>query len=338
MINLKDIRRLKSKPLSFGSHKPQIDPQTSVLKGVVMAQVGEAKGHGIHLEQGFIDALIAYDNQHFSEIGIKARFDHPALCDGTMGTQLGKFTNFRVEGDKAVADLQLLDAANISPVRPNAKDWVLKMAEESPDFLMSSIVFNSAGYYQRDANGDKLVLYTRNAQGQMEWKNDYNPDYGNIYVEMGDHYYTDIVEAGAATDNLFSEQFNQDKFGVQATSFFEEHTELHDFLKANPSVVAEFLGKIGVLTNPSVVFDNSAQLAVLETEMTALKADKVTFETQIANQTARIAELEAENLELKSHPAATHTGGESGNTIVETLTKTPTADRFNAAINASLKK
>lgn len=229
----KDLPRwFKSKPSPMKLTSEQIDRENGILHGVILAQVGEAKGHDVHLEQEFIDTIVSYANEHYSEIGLKARFGHPSMSDTTMGKQLGKFLNFRTDGNKAVADLHVLKAANNSPTHPKMADWVFDMAENDADFIMNSIVFAGDGYYQYNAEGEKVEGY--DIEGEK------------VYIKLGDLHYSDLVEAGAATDNLFSNQFNQDKFAVQAIDFVKEHPALHSFLKDNPHKLVEFATQVGI--------------------------------------------------------------------------------------------
>ena len=321
---LSEIRRFKSAPLTL---KPandatplSIDTENGIIRNVVMAQAGPAKGHGVHLEQSFIDALVAYDQKYFGESGLKARFDHPALCDGTMGTQLGKFTNFRVVEDKAVADLTLLDAANKSPKHPQMKAWVMEMAAESPDFIMSSIVFAAGGTYQYDADGEKVQVWKKDKDGKVNHMNEYDETKGNLFIELDRHFYTDLVEAGAATDSLFSEQFNEDKFGVQAVEFFEENSEMLTFLQSNPTKIVEFLKKVNIKLpfddDNTAVDTYKTKLEETETAFNALVEETNAFKTQAEAEktafTTQIAELKAEIAELKLEPAGTPAAGESG--------------------------
>ena len=253
------IKRLKSQPITLqfaeGGVASNIDEENGILKNVVMCQVGEAKGHGMHLEQEFIDNLIAYDKENFGESGLKVRFGHPALSDSVMGTQMGKFHNFKVVGEKAVADLHLMTAADLSPTKPNMRKWMIEMAKEQPDFVMMSIVFRAENYYQRDENGEKYEIWTyvevEDEDGKVrdEWRSK-NPEYGKVYVafdEEANHFYTDAVEAGAATDALFASQFNKEKYAVKAAQWLsEESPEILNFLKENPAKLLEFAEKCGI--------------------------------------------------------------------------------------------
>ena len=221
-----------------------------IIHDVVMVQEGEAKGHDVHLDSEFINDIVKYDQKHFSDRGLKARFGHPGASSETMGTQLGIFKNFRhrVEAGKsqAIADLHLLEASEYSPTHQGMRSWVLKMAEEQPDFMMSSIVFQGSGYYQRDPDGKKHKLEIAYTEDHDRYLKGYKAELGPIFIGLGDHYYTDLVEAGAATENLFSNQVNPHLFVAQADQFLYDHPELKEFIQANPDKVSAFLATLGI--------------------------------------------------------------------------------------------
>lgn len=341
-------RWFRSSPQPMVDTTTQIDNENGILFGVVMCQVGEAKGHGIFLEQEFIDDLIAYDKRFYTKIGLKSRFGHPGMSSDTMGTQLGVYKNFRVVGEKAVADLHLLKSADLSPTRPDMGAWVLSMAEEMPTFIMSSIVFKPGRYYQKFNDGSKRYCWeyqkVKDSEGYEynKWISE-DPTLGNVYVEFGkkgEHYFTDLVEEGAATDSLFSAQFNSDKFAVQASEFFREHPHLIEFLQKNPARVLDFFKKIGVdsfQTKPKISPMQSLkdallkwakgdeddeffkkQLAAADTELTALRAEKATWasqksdlesralaaEKQVDDLNAQVTQLSAEAEKLRNKAAA----------------------------------
>jgi hypothetical protein len=226
-----------------------IDTNAGVLYGVVMCQEGPAKGHGVHLDRDFIENLVAYDRKHHKKAGIKARFGHPSASGETMGTQLGVFQNPRtreVNGKmQAIADLHLLDAAEASPTHPGMRSWVQQMSTERPDFMMSSIVFASSGYYQVIEKKKKPVEWDYE---KGKWDTEYQAE--PIFVDFDEkkgarHYYTDLVEQGAATDNLFSYQANPHLFAAQVDAFLHEHPELLEFVKNNPDVVSTWMARAG---------------------------------------------------------------------------------------------
>ena len=196
----------------------------------------------------------------------------------------------------------------------------MEMAAESPDFIMSSIVFAAGGTYQYDADGEKVQVWKKDKDGKVNHMNEYDETKGNLFIELDRHFYTDLVEAGAATDSLFSEQFNEDKFGVQAVEFFEENSEMLTFLQSNPTKIVEFLKKVNIKLpfddDNTAVDTYKTKLEETETAFNALVEETNAFKTQAEAEktafTTQIAELKAEIAELKLEPAGTPAAGESG--------------------------
>lgn len=247
-------RWFKSGKVNFKNAK-SVNHESGVIEGVILCQVGEAKGHGVHLEQEFIDSGIAYAQKYHAEKGMKARFGHPNMSTETLGSEMGRFKNFRVEADKMIADLNLFESANLSPTKPKMKDWMLSMADEDPEAIMCSIVFSIGQHYQRNDEGEKYVVEYHQRDYSGEWlakdkKERYDPD-RKIFVTLKELMFTDIVDQGAATDKLFSEQFNSTKFSVIATQFFNENPQLDDFIKENPTKIFQFLSqRFGIEDEP----------------------------------------------------------------------------------------
>lgn len=240
----------KSGRISFAASKEagsKVNAETRIISDVILCQVGEAKGHGVHLEQSFIEAGIAYAQKHYSKIGMKCRFGHPAMSNDALGTEVGKFHNFRVVDDKMVADLHIYASANLSPTHPGAGDWILSMAEEDPSAIMCSIVFMPGKKYQYDDEGNKYYLKIIYTDFGVQWgTEDPNKKFDPskpVYVELKELWATDLVDEGAATDKLFSATVNPDKFAVIATQFLDEHPKIAEFLGKQPHKLQEFLTK-----------------------------------------------------------------------------------------------
>jgi hypothetical protein len=261
-------RFLKSGRISFAAAKEngsRVNFESRTITDVIMCQVGEAKGHGVHLEQSFIEAGIAYANKHHASIGLKCRFGHPAMSNDALGTEVGRFKNFRVVDDKMVADLHIYQSANLSPTHPGAGDWILSMADEDPAAIMCSIVFVPGKKYQYDDHGNKFYLKVNYA--------DYGPRYNTedpnqkfdpskpIFIELKELMATDLVDYGAATDKLFSAIANPDKFAVIATQFLDEHPKIAEFLLQKPEKLQEFLNTYQGLKNQFQT-NNSKQMKI----------------------------------------------------------------------------
>lgn len=305
-----DVRWYKSLPIS-SFKESDIDVENNVIRNVVMVEEGEAKGHGVHLESEFITQIVEYDNANFGTRGVPGRFGHPGASDNTMGMQMGFFKNVRKRKStsgkmQAIAELHLLAAADESPTHPGMTSYILKMAAEAPDFLMSSIVFTHTALYQRKANGHKHHI-------KYEWEAD--PELGNVFVEFGEngrHYFTDLVDQGAATDNLFSAKANPKLFISQAEIFLAEHPELKQFIQQNPISVQNFLHSIGAAPAPvkphismSSISDflfgkSNAPEGVDATELNQLKADLAEVKGNISQLQADLATAKATNTQLQA--------------------------------------
>lgn len=238
----------KSEPLVLNFTESAIDAQAGVIKDVILCQAGPAKGHGVHLEESFIEGLVDYSNKHYATgVGLKARFGHPSMSDSTMGSQMGYFKNIRKDDDKVRGDLHLLNSAELSPKAPQMRSWMLSMASEAEEFVMSSIVFMPSGHYQYDPEDGSRVEIETSSWG------DPIPKYRNerVFVDFdeskgGRLLYCDLVEAGAATNSLFSEKMNPNMFAVRAARFVRDNEDIHAFLKANPQKLVDFAKGVGI--------------------------------------------------------------------------------------------
>jgi len=348
-------RWLRSRPTPGGFSADKVDIEKGILYDVVMVEEGPAKGHGVHLESEFVTDLVRYDQRTFGERGVKARFGHPGASDNTMGMQMGFFRNIRKreEGGKmqAIGDLHLLASADLSPERKEMRAWVLSMAQEAPDFIMSSIVFAGSGHYQRKPNGNKFPL-TTDEYGDFD---NYNPEWGNVFVQFGEngsHYFTDLVDEGAATNNLFSQAaLNPHLFIVQAESILEDYPQLKSFIAEHPEKVQAFLNKLGAAPAPQrkTIFNMSildylfgkkedapegfeSELETMRAEFSAAKAHATALQSERDDLVAQLKKadedikslgaqiialgadaeaLKARIVELQKQPAAEHTAGDA---------------------------
>jgi hypothetical protein len=304
----KDAKWFKSAP-SKAIENSQLDRNTGEIKNVILCQVGPAKGHGVHLDQDFIDSVIDYADENYSEKNpLKCRFGHPSMSHTTMGKQLGTFTNFRKVGEKAIADLQLLQAARSGP-NGNMWDWMFDMAEERPDFVMNSIVFQPGEYY-------KIIKGKKKKQSDFDRPYDFNSaesDDKKVYVEMKKLMFSDIVEQGAATESLFSANFNKDKFAVIATEFLNEHPEIDLFIKEHPEKLYTLLKQRGITLEKTSLFKSLTDLIggkpdaklIEKLENEALGRQQAEgllndANTQIEAFKAKVEELEADAIALNT--------------------------------------
>ena len=90
-----------------------IDREKGIIKDIILCQTGEAKGHDLFINDQFIDKVVQLGNDN--QVGIKARFGHPNICSTALGSYLGRYKNFRSDGNKAIADLYLDSTSKKSP-------------------------------------------------------------------------------------------------------------------------------------------------------------------------------------------------------------------------------
>jgi len=170
-----------------------------ILKDVVVVQAGEAKGHGVFLEQAFVDKIVELGNA--SPTGIKARFDHPGRCETEFGWQIGTLHNFRVEDDRAIADLHLSESAKKSP-HGDLHAYILAAAAEHPDKFGNSIVFDQGETYTYAPDGTRVT-----EDDYYNEKRDWVA--GDWYVMPAALHACDVVDEPAATSGFFSRMFSQ---------------------------------------------------------------------------------------------------------------------------------
>lgn len=85
--------------------------------------------------------------------GLKARFTHPSMSNDGFGKYLGRWTNFRIQGDSAYADLQLSESSFDTP-SGDLGTYVMDLAEEDPEaFGVSAATELAASMYQDPADG-----------------------------------------------------------------------------------------------------------------------------------------------------------------------------------------
>ncbi len=115
-----------------------------IIEGVSVISVGEAKGHGL-----FVDATTLQEVKACAESyagGVKVNLDHGAGIKDIVGF----CDNFRIVGDKLIADLNLLQNAE-------KRAYVLEIAEKLPDTFGISIAFSGP---VREINGKRFASCT----------------------------------------------------------------------------------------------------------------------------------------------------------------------------------
>jgi hypothetical protein len=122
-----------------------VDVEKRILRNVILAQVGEAKGHGVFVEQKFIEAIAAQSPTE----GVLSNFGHNW---DNMGLQFGRVKNVHVEGNQTKGDLHIYANADNSPRFPNMGTWLMNQATEDPASVMLSISTNTTRAFKKSSS------------------------------------------------------------------------------------------------------------------------------------------------------------------------------------------
>lgn len=100
-----------------------------VIEGVSIISIGEAKGHGLYVDEQTLMEVKACAESYKG--GVKVNLDHGAGIKDIVGF----VNNFRIVGSQLLGDLNLLET---SPMR----DYVLEISSKLPDTFGISIAFS----------------------------------------------------------------------------------------------------------------------------------------------------------------------------------------------------
>ena len=155
--------------------------------------------------------------------GVKSRFGHPNMCSSSIGTFIGRYKNFSIEGEKVVADLHLDDATKEMKVNNGIFmfDYLMHMAEKNPDMFGNSIHIPPPKYEQ-----DPIVIDKKKYRSHV---------YNGVFA-------SDIVDSPAATSGLFD---SSDDLGVIITNFLDENEQVFEALINKPELIGDFFSRYG---------------------------------------------------------------------------------------------
>lgn len=128
----------RSLPLRHQEEFLGVDMNTRTIHGAAIIQAGSLNDdRPWHIDQHTLEQVVELGNRR--NRGLKARLTHPNMSDDGMGKVLGKWSNFRIDGDTVRADLKIAESADKSFVG-EIGTYVLELAAEDPDLFGVSIV------------------------------------------------------------------------------------------------------------------------------------------------------------------------------------------------------
>lgn len=173
-----------------------IDREARTVDNVILATIGEARGHGVEIEQSFLDDMDRYVTKKMSG-RVQCNMGHQW---NSLGFQFGFFSGAKIDGKQYKAKLTVYKAADKSPEMRGMGEWFFDLAEEDPKAVMCSIKFEPDHYYQYDDKGQKVII-------PYSWWSGPQKAYEKkaVFVAFKRLISCDIVDEGALTDSLFSE-------------------------------------------------------------------------------------------------------------------------------------
>jgi hypothetical protein len=115
--------------ITFSASAGAIDAEAGVIRGVSLITKGPALGHGVMIDEKTLEQVKKAAEQYAG--GLKVKLDH----SGGAGDIVGYIDALRIDGDKLLGDLHLLQS---SPHR----SYILEIAQRIPDTFGLSIAFS----------------------------------------------------------------------------------------------------------------------------------------------------------------------------------------------------
>jgi hypothetical protein len=123
--------------ITFSASAGAIDAEAGVIRGVSLITKGPALGHGVMIDEITLEQVKKAAEQYAG--GLKVKLDH----SGGAGDIVGYIDALRIDGDKLLGDLHLLQS---SPHR----SYILEIAQRIPDTFGLSIAFSGPSEKAKD--------------------------------------------------------------------------------------------------------------------------------------------------------------------------------------------
>ena len=156
--------------ITFAASAGVIDAQTGIIRGVSLITQGPALGHGVMIDDKTLEQVKKAAEQYSG--GLKVKLDH----SGGAGDIVGYIDTLRIEGEKLLGDLHLLESSV-------HRAYILEIAERIPDTFGLSIAFSGPS----EKSADKLTTLQR----------------------CSEIYSVDLVSEPAANAGLFARKLKQ---------------------------------------------------------------------------------------------------------------------------------
>jgi hypothetical protein len=249
----------------FAVLQGQIDAQAATISDVSVITVGEAKGHGLMIDEQTLVEVKAAAETYAG--GLKVKTDHYTGFNEIVGT----LKNFRIDGDQLRADLFLLK-------NHDATARILEMAELMPDTFGLSISFT----------------------GEHE-----ESDNDIVFARCTEIYSADLVDAPAANPTgLFSVKVDSEKKAMDEKQFAEALAAalapINEKLSAFEAFVTEANTKFEALAYKK----DEEKMAEVTIETPESEEEKEESEDMSAKLAAELAEIKSLVTNFGAKPVA----------------------------------
>lgn len=140
-----DHRTVKRRPIHLrapGDSTLQVDREAGIIRGASVIAAGPALGHGFEVD----DVMLRQVARHALG-GVRVGFTHGA--DDDLETRIGTLRSPRIDGGRVRGDIHFGSYSKSTP-KGNLHDYLLALADEAPESLGLSIVFEPADFERRD--------------------------------------------------------------------------------------------------------------------------------------------------------------------------------------------
>jgi hypothetical protein len=243
-----------------------------IIEGVSIISVGEAKGHGL-----FVDDITLREVKACAESyagGVKVNLDHGAGIRDIVGF----CDNFRIVGKKLVADLNLLETAE-------KRAYVLEIASRMPDTFGISIAFSGP---VRERDGRSFASCTELYSADLVQTPAANP--------------TGLFSFTAKSVDTSAKQMDEDKNKMEDGEDTVSIADIVERLSALETAFGDYKKKMEEMPKDEEKMEDAPMVEEKDSEMSKLSAklDLIISNFGSAPLKASTVANEAEKLSIKS--------------------------------------
>jgi hypothetical protein len=243
-----------------------------IIEGVSIISVGEAKGHGLFVDDITLQEVKACAESYAG--GVKVNLDHGAGIKDIVGF----CDNFRIIGKKLVADLNLLETAE-------KRAYVLEIASRMPDTFGISIAFSGP---VREREGRSFASCTELYSADLVQTPAANP--------------TGLFSFTAKSVDTSAKQMDEDKNKMEDGEDTVSIADIIERLSALETAFGDYKSKMEEMPKDEEKMEDAPMVEEKDSEMSKLSAklDLIISNFGSAPLKASTVANEAEKLSIKS--------------------------------------